>query len=241
MHRKSLSRLVVGAAAGIALAVAAPLAASAHVTVDPNTAAPGGWAYVTLRAPNESTTASTTKLVVHLPLDTPLTSVSYRPVPGWTAAVATQDLPKPVTVSGNTITKAPASITFAADGAGIAPGQFQLFTVSLGPIPKTGHIVLPVTQTYSDGTVVEWKATPEDVAKDDTLEPAPVIYITDTPPVDEHHGATSAPPVGSAADAAAATAPAAGIALGLSITALILALGSVLFSAFVLRARRRSE
>jgi len=241
MQTKSLSRLVVGAAAGIALAIAAPLAASAHVTVDPNTAAPGGWAYVTFRAPNESTTASTTKLVVHLPQDTPLTSVSYRPTPGWTAAVDTADLPKPVTVSGNTIAKAPVSITFeAAAGAGIAPGQFQLFTVSLGPIPKTGHIVLPVTQTYSDGKVVEWKATPQDVAKDDTLEPAPVIYITDPPPADEHHGATPAPTMTGAA-AAAATSPTDGIALGLSITALILALGSVLFAAFALRTRRGSE
>jgi uncharacterized protein YcnI len=240
MQKKSLSRLVVGAAAGIALAIAAPLAASAHVTVDPNTADAGGWAYVTFRAPNESTTASTTKVVVHLPQDTPLTSVSYRPTPGWTAAVDTADLPKPVTVSGNTITTAPVSITFdAADGAGIAPGQFQLFTVSLGPIPKTGHIVLPVTQTYSDGQVVEWKATPEDVAKDDTLEPAPVIYITDTPPADEHHSASTAPGTTASADAAA-TSSADGIALGLSITALVLALGSVLVAAFALRARRRS-
>ena len=241
MQRKSLSHLIVGAAAGIALAIAAPLAASAHVTVDPNTAAPGGWAYITFRAPNESATASTTKLVVHLPQDTPLTSVSYRPIPGWTATVDTADLPKPVTVSGNTITKAPVSIAFeAADGAAIAPGQFQLFTVSLGPIPKTGHIVLPVTQTYSDGEVVEWKATPEDVARDDTLEPAPVIYITDAPPADEHHGATPALTVTGAADAAA-TSPTEGIALGLSIAALILAFGSVLFAAFALRARRRSE
>ncbi len=241
MRRKSLARLLAGATAGIVLAVAAPLAASAHVTVDPNTAAPGGWAYVTFRTPNESPTASTTKIVVHLPQDTPLTSVSYRPTPGWTATIDTEDLPKAVTVSGNTITTAPRTITFqAADGAAIEPGQFQLFTVSLGPIPATGHIVLPVTQTYSDGKVVEWKATPQDVAKDDTLEPAPVLYVDDAPPAGEH-GATPSPAAVAAAASASTTSTMDGVALGLSVTALILALGSVLFAAVALRARRRSE
>lgn len=236
MQKKSLARIVAGAAAGLVLAVAAPLAASAHVTIDPNQAAAGGWSYVTFRAPNESATASTTKIVVHLPTDKPITSVSYRPTPGWTASITTEDLAKPVTVEGNTISKAPTSVTFtAADGAGIAPGQFQTFTLSLGPIPDTGHIVMPVTQTYSDGTVAEWKATPEEVAKDDTLEPAPVLYVNDAAPSGGHHD--------SAATAAPAAAPAStqsdGLALGLSITAIVIAVGGVLFTAVVARGRRK--
>jgi uncharacterized protein YcnI len=240
MHRKTLARTFAGITAGLALAVAAPLAASAHVSIDPNTADAGGWAYVTFRAPNESPTASTTKIVVHLPQDTPLTSVSYRPTPGWTASIDTETLPKPVKVAGNTITKAPRTITFeAGDGAGIAPGQFQMFTVSLGPIPDTGHIVLPVTQTYSDGEVAEWKATPADVAKDDTLEPAPVLYVSETPPADDHHGASASPAPQAAAEGGNSAMD--GIALGLSITALVLAVGGVLFTAVLVRGRRRSE
>lgn len=240
MQKTSLIRTLTGAAVGLALAVAAPLAASAHVSIDPNQADAGGWAYVTFRAPNESPTASTTKLVVHLPQETPFTSVGYRPTPGWTAVVDTEDLPTPVTVSGNTITKAPRTITFTAgDGAAIAPGQFQTFTVSLGPVPETGHIVLPVSQTYSDGTVVEWAATPEAVAKDDTLEPAPVLYVTDTPPTHAGHGAAATPaPQAASADGDSQTSA---IALGLSITALVLAGGSVIFAAVLARGRRRSE
>ncbi|MDL9980759.1 YcnI family protein [Microbacterium sp. ASV49] len=238
MQRKPLARILTGAALGAALVLAAPLAASAHVTIDPNQGTAGGWAYVTFRAPDESTTAGTTKIVVHLPEDTPITSVSYRPTPGWTATVETETLPKPVTVSGNTITKAPRTVTFQAEpGQEIAPGQFQTFTVALGPLPDTGHIVLPVTQTYSDGKVVEWKATPADVAKDDTLEPAPVLYIGETAPAGGHDAAPS--PAATAAEAPAASASSDGIALGLSIAALVLSVGAVLSAAVLLRGRRR--
>lgn len=238
MNRKPLARILTGAAVGAALVLAAPLAASAHVSIDPNKGEAGGWAYVTFRAPNESTTAGTTKIVVDLPQDTPITSVSYRPTPGWTAAVDTAELPKPVTVEGNTITKAPRTITFTADaGQEIAPGQFQTFTVALGPLPDTGHIVLPVTQTYSDGKVVEWKATPEEVAEDDTLEPAPVLYIGEDAPAD-HHGGTATPTAHPEDAAAVSSTSSDGLALGLSITALVLAVGGVLFTAFVLRGRR---
>lgn len=236
MHRKTLIRLATGAALGTVLAVVAPLAASAHVTIDPDKAHAGGWAYVTFRAPDESTTAGTTKVVVHLPKDTPITNVSYRPTPGWTATIDTETLPKPVTVSGNTITKAPTSITFeASEGQAIEPGQFQQFTVALGPLPHTGHIVLPVTQTYSDGKVVEWDATPEAVAKDETLEPAPVLYIDEDAPAGEHGAAATPSP---SASASAESNSSDGIALGLSITALVLSVGGVLFAAVGLRRRR---
>jgi uncharacterized protein YcnI len=239
MQRKPLVRLIAGAAAGLALAVAAPLAASAHVTIDPDQATAGGWVYVTFRAPNESSTATTTKIDVHLPTSQPITTVSYQPTPGWTASITTEDLAKPVKVEDNTITKAPTSITFeAAPGAGTAPGQFQMFTVALGPIPDTGHIVLPVTQTYSDGTVVEWKATPEDVAKDATLEPAPVIYVNDAPPSSDHHGSAATPAPQAAVQAGSQTES---VALGISIAALVLAVGGVLFTAVALRRRRKED
>jgi uncharacterized protein YcnI len=236
-----LTRALAGAAAGIVLAAAVPLAASAHVTVSPNQADAGGYTYVTFRVPTESDTASTTKLVVHLPADTPFLSASYQPVAGWAGAVADAKLPKPVTVSGNTVSEAPSTITFTATGAGIAPGQFQQFTVALGPVPDTGHVVLPATQTYSDGKVVEWKATPEEVAKDDTLEPAPVLWIDDAPPAADHHaGGTTATATPAPDASASAGASGDGLALGLSIAALVVAAGGVLLGAFAIGRGRRS-
>lgn len=232
-----LTRALIGVAAGAALAAAVPLAASAHVSITPNQAAPGGWAYVTVRVPTESATASTTKLQVQLPTDTPFTSVSFQPTPGWTTAVTTAALPAPVTIDGNTITKAPRTITFTADGSGTPPGQFQTFAVSLGPVPDVGHVVLPATQTYSDGTVVQWRATPQQAAEDDTLEPAPVLWITDAPPAGHHAGpAATAAPGAHGADAGASGDQ---VALGLGIGALALGAAATLLAAAALgRARR---
>jgi len=240
MRNTTASRVLIGLATGAALALAAPLAASAHVTATPNQAEAGSWTYVTFRVPNESATASTVKLEIHLPADTPFTSVSYQPTAGWTGTATKAALPKPVKVEGNTITEATTEVTFTADASGVAPGQFQTFTLSLGPVPDTGHVVIPVTQTYSDGKVVEWSATSEQVAKDDTLEPAPVLWVNDAPPADHHGGAATA----TAAPAASAQAPAdsqGGLALGLSIAALVVAAGGALLGGFALGRRKKAD
>lgn len=241
MRTTSLARALAGLGAGVVLALAAPLAASAHVTVSPNQAAAGSWTYVTFRVPNESPTASTVALQVHLPADTPFTSVSYQPTPGWSGTVATAALPAPVKVGDNTITEAASTVTFTADaGSGVAPGQFQLFTLALGPVPDTGHIVLPATQTYSDGKVVEWSATPEEAAKDDTAEPAPVLWVNDAPPAGHHGAAPTATAEAGAVHDGGSSDGSAGLALGLSIAALVVAVGGALVAGAAL-GRRRSR
>ncbi|WP_336658649.1 YcnI family copper-binding membrane protein [Leucobacter sp. USHLN153] len=240
-------RAAVGVAIGAVLAIGAPVAASAHVTVSPDQAEAGGWAYLTFRAPTESDTASTTKLEFHLPEDTPFTHVSYQPVPGWSADVTEEKLAEPVDVLGNTISEAPTEVTYTADDGGIAPGQVQMFTLSVGPVAETGHIVIPVTQTYSDGTVVEWKATPEQIAEDDTLEPAPVLWVNDAPPADDHHGSSDADhasggDVGAeaaGAEAASSSSPTSGVTLGLSIAALVIAAGSAVLGALAFARSRK--
>lgn len=243
MSRKtSLRRALVGLAAGAALALAAPLAASAHVTVNPNTATPGSYATVNFRVPTESETASTVKVEVTLPTDTPLSSVLVEPVPGWTATVEKGALPAPVEVEGNTISDAALKIVWQADpGVGIGQDQFQIFSAVLGPVPDTGHLVLPASQTYSDGEVVDWAATPDEVAADDTLEPAPVLYINDTPPTAEHsHGSASSMP-GMDDDSTEATTASgddsAGLALGLSIAALVVAAAGAVLGALAFARR----
>lgn len=241
MRTTTVSRMLTGLAAGALLALAAPLAASAHVSVTPDQAEAGSWTYVTFRVPNESPTASTVKLDVHLPADTPFTSVRYQPTAGWTGAAVKTTLPKPVKVDGNTISEATTAVSFTADAGGIAPGQFQTFTLSLGPVPDTGHLVIPATQTYSDGTVVEWSATPEQVAKDDTLEPAPVVWVNDAPPADHHGGMAATVTATPEASSAAPTSGQGGLALGLSIAALVIAAGGVLLGGFALGRRKRAD
>lgn len=155
--RRTLKTLTAAAATAGMIAVGAT-AASAHVTVNPDDTGANGYSHLTFNVPNESPTAKTSKLEVTLPADTPFTSVSVRPVEGWTAQVITSDLPKPVTVSGTTVTKAPSSVIWTADEAHqLGQNEYQSFSLSVGRLPAAGTTVtLKAAQTYTDGTVVNW-------------------------------------------------------------------------------------
>lgn len=219
-------RLAGAAALAVPALVLGAAAASAHVTVTPDTAEAGSYATLTFKVPNESAEASTTAVKVDLPTDTPFTSVSVEPVPGWTAEVTQAPLPEPVEVHGTTVTEAPASIEWTADDAdaGIAPGEFLRFTVSAGAVPDgVEEIALPATQTYSDGEVVAWDQEATGDAEPEL--PAPVLQVAPAAEDGGHGTASAAGATGAADDGTAAaddgsgTLPlalgAAGVGLGL--------------------------
>ncbi|PRY70106.1 uncharacterized protein YcnI [Glaciihabitans tibetensis] len=246
-QRRSASAFAKGAAAigaGALLALAAPLAASAHVTINPNAAEAGSYAVITVKVPNESATATTTKVELALPEDTPFTSVRYVPVAGWSAELVSETLPAPVTVGENEVAEAVTSVVWTAlPGSEIADGQLQQFSVSLGAVPDTGSVVLPATQYYSDGTIVSWDSTEEDAEY-----PAPVLYINDAAPTDHHAAAGADHDEDADADADAATASngstASSVSSGDDVLARILGLGGLLLGAAGLvlgiTARRRN-
>ncbi|MEN8583609.1 YcnI family protein [Burkholderia sp. RS01] len=189
-------------AAGFLAAGAA--AASAHVNVAPDDPAAGGFTHLTFNVPNESPTAKTNKLEVTLPTDTPFTSVSVKPVEGWKAQVITTNLPKPITVGGATITKAPSSVVWTADAAHqIGPNEYQAFSLSVGVLPDEGTTVtLPAAQTYTDGTVVKWnEKAAEGQAEPEHPAPSFVTTAKDAEP--------AAAPASTEATTAPATTPAA--------------------------------
>jgi len=245
--RRGRRRFASGAAAVSALlglAVLAPAAAQGHVRVSPDQATPGSYAVLTFRVPTESATASTVKVELDLPVDHPFSSVSYEPVPGWTTEIVTSKLDTPVsTANGATITEAPTKVTWtAAKGRGVAPGEFQRFTISAGAVPETGSLVLPVHQSYSDGTVVDW-SQPTPASGEEPEYPAPTLYVTQTPPSaqDDHAAPQSTPVPGAtvaAADGASSTSASgtADAALVVGIVGLLLG-GAGLFVG--LRGRRR--
>jgi uncharacterized protein YcnI len=169
-HRITLvGALVVGA--GLLLAGTA----SAHVTVQPGTAEQGGFTKLAFRAPNERANASTSKLEVTLPTDHPISFVSTRALPGWTAIVEKAALPKPVAVEGATVTEAVSKITWT--GGKIGAGQFEDFEVSIGPLPKdTDKLVFKAVQTYDNGEVVSWIDTAADGAAE-PAHPAPTLAL----------------------------------------------------------------
>ncbi|NMO51469.1 YcnI family protein [Actinoplanes sp. TBRC 11911] len=194
MKRSLLGRagVVAAVAAAAVFAVAGP--ASAHVTVNPNSATQGAYTKVSFRVPTESDTASTTKLEVNIPTDAPIASVSLKPVPGWTAATVTTKLATPVKTDDGEISEAVSKITWtAAKGSEIKPGQFQEFDVSLGPLPKTNQIVFKALQTYSDGTIIRWIDEPTTDGSEPE-KPAPVLKLT-AAGADTAAGSGSAPTV----------------------------------------------
>lgn len=174
-------------------------AASAHVTVDPSATAEGGFTKLTFSVPNESETAKTNRVEVKLPTDTPLTSVSVKPMDGWKAQVVTTTLPKPVEIAGATVTKAPTSVIWTADAAHqIGQNEFQTFTLSVGRLPAAGTtLMLPAAQGYTDGTTVNWadaaEAGHDHASATSSASPSAASSASASAPAEaeEHHPAPS--------------------------------------------------
>jgi len=172
-HALRRAGIVAGLAAAGTFAFTA--AAAAHVTVTPETAAPGEFAKLAFSVPNEEPKADTTKLVVNIPTDHPLAFATVRPVPGWTAKVTTTKLPKPV----NGIDEAISRITWT--GGKVKPDEFQFFEVNAGPLPTgTGALTFTAEQTYSNGKVVKW-ADPPKANGEEPEHPAPSLKLTSAP------------------------------------------------------------
>jgi uncharacterized protein YcnI len=178
--RRPASRLGAIALTTAALVVAVPLAAQAHVTVHPDTTTAGAEsAEMTFRVPTESASASTVSVQIKLPTAHPFAQVLARPIAGWTVKVVTGALPAPVVVDGTTFTQAPVSVTWTATdrSAAIAPGQYQDFAISAGPLPDGGTVTFAAVQTYSDRSVVTWDQ-PQLPGQAEPEHPAPSFAIT---------------------------------------------------------------
>lgn len=183
MHHSPVRRFArAGALAIAAVVVALPAAASAHVTVQPGEAEAGGYAVVAFRVPNERDDAATTKLRVILPEDQPVASVSTTPVPGWTVTTRSRTLDEPLDQHGEQVTDVVSEVVWTATANGVAPGQFEDFEISLGPLPDSGEMVFKALQTYDSGEQVSWN----EVALDESVEPEhPAPVLTLTQPVDD--------------------------------------------------------
>lgn len=230
-------RVAVTALAVATLTLAGAAAADAHVRVIPESTAGGAFTKMTFRVPSESDTAKTTSVAISLPTDTPLAFVSAQQIDGWTVKIDKTKLAKPVEMEGTTITEAASKVTWTADkGSELAPGEFQEFSLSGGPLPTDAKsLEFPAVQTYSDGTVANWNE-PEPEGADEPEHPVPSFELTaalpagadaDAAPADDH-GATEA----AAGTTTATAAESDGTARGLGIAGLVagllgLALGAV--------------
>ncbi|MBO0854388.1 MAG: YcnI family protein [Nocardia sp.] len=199
------------------MALSAAGVASAHVTADAPGAAQGGTAIVTFRVPTESATATTTKLTVTLP--PALASARTEAMPGWSAAVQTNDQHQPT------------AVTWTADpgNPGIGAEQFQRFVLAVGPLPKQDTVSFPAAQTYSDGNVVNWDQ-PMGADGAEPEHPAPMVTLAAAGAGGEHGAmaATAEHPAATSANSDNTARWLGGIGLVLGALGAALGLGSVL-------------
>lgn len=158
-------RLAVAALAAIAVMLACPAAADAHVSATPDTVAPGEPATISLRVPNERDDATTVRLEVLFPDRPAVVSATPQDLPGWKISVR----PGGDAMAGKPVT----SIVW--EGGTVPAGTFQEFPVRIGGLPA-GTLAFRVLQTYSDGQVVRW-ADPALPGQPEPEHPAPVVTV----------------------------------------------------------------
>ena len=183
---RTIARLYAALLTAALVGIAGP--AFAHVNVSSTDAAQGGFGKAVFRVPTESETASTTKLVVTLPQDTPFAFLTTQTKPGWKVTIKEAKLATPTKVGDFELTKAVRTITWTSTGGGIPPSQFDEFAISGGPFPNADKIAFTAEQTYSDGKVVAW----DQVQKGDTEPEHPAPTLTLAQPVTEHAGNSKA-------------------------------------------------
>src|SRR5713226_2317274 len=130
-HLRQVSRRRVAVVVAMIVGVVALTAgvASAHVELVPDSAAKGSSPILSFSVPNEMDNANTVKLEVTLPTSQPIPSVSVKPMPGWTVTTEKTQLAKPVETDDGQVTEAVSKITWTATAGGLAPGEFDLFTI----------------------------------------------------------------------------------------------------------------
>ena len=182
-------------------------AASAHVTVNPDTAPADSFSRFSIRVPTERPNADTTKVVLQLPQG--LFFVSFQPKPGWERTITMEKLDPPVDVFGEMQTERVATVTW--EGGKIAPGEFDEFGMSAKMPSEQTTLVFPAIQTYSNGEVVRWIGAP------DADTPAPRVAVT--APVEE--AAPAATETTAAEETADDDSDLDGLALGFGIAGLV--------------------
>ncbi|HYH61493.1 MAG TPA: YcnI family protein [Solirubrobacterales bacterium] len=223
-------RAIAAGVAGLALVI--PVAAEAHVTVQPPEAPAGSFTRLDVRVPNETDNADTVKVEVEMPDG--FYFASYEPVPGWTVDVETQMLDDPVEIEeGFEATEEVTNVTFEAeDGTGIPPGAFQDFGLSvLIPEAPGETLAFPALQTYDDGEVVRW------VGPADADEPAATLTVDEAE--DDHHAADADDEADDAEDTEVAEVDDEDDGNGLAIAALLVGgLGFLFGGASLARSRK---
>lgn len=166
---------LLAAALGLTVVLVTGGAASAHVSVSPETVPMGSTAELTFRVPNEESKADTTEISILVPTQHPIAQVLARPVPGWTVTEKTTKLAKPLVTDDGKFTSVVSQVTWR--GGRIQPGEYQDFSLSADPLPdQPTTLVFKTLQTYSNGDVVRWIDVPQ-AGQGEPEHPAPSLTV----------------------------------------------------------------
>ena len=221
-----------------ALALVVPAAADAHVTIQPSTAAAGGFTRLDVRVPNERDDASTNKLEVQFPEG--FADASFEANPGWDIKVTKKKLAKPVQTDDGEVTEGVDTITWTAksDADAIPPGAFEDFGLSVQVPGKAGDkLTFKALQTYSNKEIVRW------IGDEGSDNPAPVVSVTAAAGAEGAAAATPTPAATTRPSAAPATTTSSdgGSGNGLAIVALIVGALGLILGVFGLMSGRRAK
>jgi uncharacterized protein YcnI len=176
-------------AAGVLLAVAVPMSASAHVSVAPTSTAAGSYSVLTFALAHGCEGSATTSIAIDIPEN--ITSVAPTVNPNWDVEKVAVDLAEPLDDGhGNTITTRTGQIVYTAK-APLADGLRDTFELSV-PLPADAAgttISFPVVQTCEVG-VTNWNEEQKD-GEAEPNHPAPSITVTEAVAEGHGHGAAA--------------------------------------------------
>jgi uncharacterized protein YcnI len=201
----------VASAAGLALAVATPLTAQAHVELEASSTAPAALSVLTFAVGHGCEGSPTTSLAVTFPAEVQAVTPTVKP--GWSLtevpAVAAVGAETADTSTG-TGTATGTTVTWTADPGSALPDGFRDTVAVSALLPVGGAagdlVAFPTVQTCEVGSY-DWVELAEPGSDAEPASPAPVLTLTDAD--GSGAGASSTDDAtGSQEPAAASSAPA---------------------------------
>ena len=174
----ALSSAALGA--GVLLALAAPLSASAHVGVTASTTAAGAYSVLTFSVGHGCDGSPTQTIAITIPdgIDAVTPTVN----PNWTISRVTEPLDEPIAEEdGDQITERTSQIVYTATTP-LAADQRDTFELSLALVGEEGDVLeFPTLQTCEVGET-NW-----------TGEEVPAVTLTAASAEEGHHGEVAEP------------------------------------------------
>ncbi|MBD8611656.1 DUF1775 domain-containing protein [Frigoribacterium sp. CFBP 13729] len=184
---------VVASAAGLALAVATPLTAQAHVELEASSTAPAALSVLTFAVGHGCEGSPTTSLAVTFPAEVQAVTPTVKP--GWSitevpavAAVGADTAETDTGTSTSTSTSTDTgtatgtTVTWTADPGSALPDGFRDTVAVSALLPVGGAagdlVAFPTVQTCEVGSY-DWVEVAEPGSEAEPASPAPVLTLTD--------------------------------------------------------------